>query len=141
MKKIFVLLLILLFMCSCNKKSVDGNKTITIKFDSNPSTGYSWNYEILGEDILMITKETIPWYNATMIYPENKFRVILVNFFVRIFIYSVFTGRAFFITEAKYCPSRKQKYRANTIKISEIKKFPVLLTIDVPNDKTFELYV
>ena len=28
MKKIFVLLLILLFMCSCNKKSVDGNKTI-----------------------------------------------------------------------------------------------------------------
>jgi len=64
MKKIFVLLLILLFMCSCNKKSVDGNKTITIKFDSNPSTGYSWNYEILGEDILMITKDEFEGSNS-----------------------------------------------------------------------------
>lgn len=57
MKKIFSLILILLFVCSCNKKSIDGNKTITIEFDSNPSTGYTWSYEILGEDILTITKD------------------------------------------------------------------------------------
>lgn len=57
MKKIILLILFLLCICSCKEKDIDKSKSISIEFDSNPSTGYIWSYELLGEDILTVTKD------------------------------------------------------------------------------------
>lgn len=56
MKKLKSLLIIicLVLVCGCTK---DENKELIIKLNANPTTGYSWVYEIEENDIIKIEDE------------------------------------------------------------------------------------
>lgn len=58
MKKLKVLLCLVLVitLSACGKKD---NKKLEISFDSNSSTGYSWNYSIDNSDIIDISSEYV----------------------------------------------------------------------------------
>lgn len=59
--------------------------------------------------IVIIINATIPWYNATKMYPEKRFFVMSENLCVKTSMWAGFRGIAFFIKERRYGPSKKQK--------------------------------
>ena len=59
--------------------------------------------------IVIIINATIPWYNATKMYPEKRFFVMTENLCVRTSMCAGFKGIAFLSKDRRYGPSKKQK--------------------------------
>lgn len=56
MKKIFIVLVCTFILFGCTKKEELKN-TYDIELDSNPSTGYTWSYDVSEEGIVKFTKD------------------------------------------------------------------------------------
>ena len=59
LKSLFIIYLVFgaIFMAACSSKKSFNSDTVTIELKGNPSTGYTWEYNLSSENVVAVSKE------------------------------------------------------------------------------------